>query len=53
MARKINSVVDRFRRWRRYRSTVRQLAALSNHELSDLGISRGQIESVARQAVRL
>ncbi len=33
-----------------YRETVRELSQLSDHELDDLGISRFQIASVARQA---
>ncbi len=32
-----------------YRQTVSELSALSNHDLSDIGISRGQIEDIARQ----
>jgi uncharacterized protein YjiS (DUF1127 family) len=33
----------------RYRETVRELSLLSDRELTDLGISRFQIDSVARQ----
>lgn len=50
MARKVSSLYDNFRRWRRYRTTVRELEQLSNRELNDLGIHRSQIHSVARQA---
>ncbi len=35
-------------RWLRYRETVRQLSGLTDRELSDLGISRGDIHAVAR-----
>jgi uncharacterized protein YjiS (DUF1127 family) len=34
----------------RYRETVRELSLLSDRELDDLGISRFQIESIARQS---
>jgi uncharacterized protein YjiS (DUF1127 family) len=33
----------------RYRETVRELSLLSDRELDDLGISRFQIDSTARQ----
>lgn len=36
--------------WRRYRTSVRELNSLSDRDLEDLGITRGQIETVARQA---
>lgn len=36
--------------WRRYRDSVRELSRLSDRELSDLGISRSEIEFVARQS---
>jgi uncharacterized protein YjiS (DUF1127 family) len=38
--------------WKRYSRTVTELRALSNRELSDLGIVRADIERVAREAVR-
>jgi uncharacterized protein YjiS (DUF1127 family) len=33
----------------RYRETVRELSLLSDRELDDLGISRFQIENIARE----
>jgi uncharacterized protein YjiS (DUF1127 family) len=45
-----NTLYNRFRRWRRYRETVRELQSLSTHELNDLGIQRGQISRLAREA---
>jgi len=39
--------------WRRYRVAVRELAQLSDRELLDLGISRYEIEAVARQCSRI
>jgi uncharacterized protein YjiS (DUF1127 family) len=53
MARNINHLLDRYRRWRRYRDTVRELASLSTHELTDLGIQRGDIARLAREAAGL
>ena len=36
--------------WRRYRQTVRELEALNDRELADLGFGRRDIRAVARQA---
>ncbi len=44
------SFMGKFRQWRSYRRTVNELSALSNRELNDLGISRGDIPHVARRA---
>ena len=41
------SIVRSFSNWRRYRDTVNELSRLSNRELTDLGISRSEIASVA------
>ncbi|SDG64828.1 DUF1127 domain-containing protein [Pelagibacterium luteolum] len=38
-----------FKRWSAYQQTVRELNALGNRELSDLGISRSDIQRVARE----
>ena len=38
--------------WKRYNRTVSELNALTNRELSDLGIARSDIQRVARQAAR-
>jgi uncharacterized protein YjiS (DUF1127 family) len=43
-------ILGKFRDWRAYRQTVRELSALSNRELSDLGLSRGDIYSIARRS---
>jgi uncharacterized protein YjiS (DUF1127 family) len=32
--------------------TIKELSSLSNRELADLGIHRGQIRSIARQTVK-
>lgn len=38
--------------WKRYSRTVSELQSLSNRELADLGIMRGDIQRVAKDAVR-
>jgi uncharacterized protein YjiS (DUF1127 family) len=40
-----------FRNWRRYNETVRELNRLTDRQLGDLGIARGNIASVARTAI--
>ena len=45
------NLIRNYRNWRRYRETVNELSRLSNRELSDLGIVRGEIPSVARRSV--
>jgi len=44
------NVVGKFRQWRSYRRTVNELNSLTSRELDDLGISRGDIPFVARNA---
>ena len=39
-----------FNNWRKYRQTVNELGRMSDRELSDLGIGRSEIQSVARAA---
>jgi uncharacterized protein YjiS (DUF1127 family) len=36
------------RRWNAYQQTVRELNALDNRSLADLGIDRGDIQTIAR-----
>ena len=47
----IMNLIRNYRNWRRYRETVTELNRLTNRELSDLGIARGEISFVARKAV--
>jgi uncharacterized protein YjiS (DUF1127 family) len=47
------TILDRYRRWRRYRATVRELQGLTPRELSDLGINRADISRLAREATLL
>ncbi len=43
------NLIRNYRNWRRYRDTVNELSRLSNRELNDLGIVRGDIPYVARR----
>ena len=43
------NVLRSFQNWQTYRRTVAELNALSNRELDDLGIVRGDIPFVARK----
>ena len=45
------NLIRNYRNWRRYRETVNELSRLSNRELSDLGIARGDIHFVARKSI--
>ena len=42
------TMIGSFKKWRSYRRTVSELNSLSNRELDDLGINRGDINLVAR-----
>lgn len=37
-----------FKRWAAYQQTVRELNSLDNRSLADLGISRSEIQHIAR-----
>ncbi|WP_186389024.1 MULTISPECIES: DUF1127 domain-containing protein [unclassified Stappia] len=45
------TLARKYRNWRAYHSTVTELSRLTPRELDDLGISRGEIPTVARRAV--
>lgn len=42
------ALVARFNAWRAHRKTVAALNALSDRELDDIGLTRGQIPAIAR-----
>ena len=42
-----------FKKWAAYQQTVRELAALDNRQLNDLGISRTDINRIARDHASL
>ena len=44
----IKTLAGKVRDWLRYREAVLQLSKLNDEELHDIGISRGEIEYVAR-----
>jgi uncharacterized protein YjiS (DUF1127 family) len=44
------SLAERHARNRAYRSTVSELSAMSDRDLTDIGICRADIASIARQA---
>jgi uncharacterized protein YjiS (DUF1127 family) len=46
----VTYLLSKIRAYLLYRETVRELSLLSDRELTDLGISRFQIASVARQS---
>ena len=48
----ISYIAARIAQYRRYRDSVRELSRLSDRDLSDLGISRSDIEFIARKSAR-
>ena len=44
------TIAQKLAAWHRYREAVRVLSQLSDRELSDIGIRRGDIEVVVRQS---
>ncbi|MFB2553671.1 DUF1127 domain-containing protein [Ensifer soli] len=46
------NIARSFSTWRKYRQTCVELNRMSDRELNDLGIGRGDIPQVARKAVR-
>jgi uncharacterized protein YjiS (DUF1127 family) len=47
----LKTISEKLAAWRRYREAVRELSQLSDRELSDIGIRRGDIESIVRESV--
>jgi uncharacterized protein YjiS (DUF1127 family) len=45
----VTYLLSRIYAYRRYRETIRELSALSDRELADLGFSRFEIRDVARR----
>jgi len=43
-------LIKSYRNWRRYREAVTELRSMSNRELADIGITRGDIKFVVRIA---
>ncbi|MGO8797476.1 MAG: DUF1127 domain-containing protein [Roseiarcus sp.] len=47
----IKTIAEKLASWRRYREAVRELSRMSDRELADIGIRRGDIEFIARQNI--
>jgi uncharacterized protein YjiS (DUF1127 family) len=47
----LKTISEKLDAWRRYRDAVRELSQLSDRELDDIGIRRGDIEYVVRRTV--
>lgn len=47
----LRMISEKLKAWRRHREAMRELSQLSDHELSDIGIGRGDIEYVVRRPV--
>ena len=44
------TITEKLASWRRYRDAIRELSQLTDRELDDIGIRRGDIPFVAAQA---
>ena len=49
----ITALYSKWKKWQRYRATVRELNGLTNRDLADLGMHRSEISSVARRSCGL
>jgi len=47
----LKTIAEKLTAWRRYREAVRELSQLSDRDLSDIGIRRGDIEYIVRRSV--
>jgi uncharacterized protein YjiS (DUF1127 family) len=48
----IKSISQKLAAWRRYREAVRELSQLSDRELEDIGIRRGDIPFIASNSAQ-
>lgn len=46
----LKTISEKLIAWRRYRDAVKELSHLTDRELDDMGIRRGDIEHVARRS---
>jgi uncharacterized protein YjiS (DUF1127 family) len=46
----VSHIIARIRAYMRYRASVRALSMLSERELADIGLTRGDIDGAAREA---
>jgi uncharacterized protein YjiS (DUF1127 family) len=47
----LKTIAEKLNAWRRYREAVRELSQLSDRELEDIGIRRGDIHAVVSGAL--
>lgn len=47
----LKTISEKLTAWRRYREAVRELSQLSDRELDDIGIRRGDIEYIVRRSI--
>ncbi len=47
----LKTISDKLAAWRRYREAVRELSQLTDRELTDIGIRRGDIGTIVRRTV--
>ena len=47
----LKTITEKLASWRRYREAVRELSQLSDRELDDIGIRRGDIEFIVSRSV--
>jgi uncharacterized protein YjiS (DUF1127 family) len=45
------TISEKLQAWRRFRDAVRELSQLSDRELADIGVRRGEIEFIVRRSV--
>ena len=48
----IKTITEKLVAWRRYRDAIRELSQLTDRELDDIGIRRGDIPFIAANAAR-
>jgi len=48
----LSTLIRALAEWRKYRAGVRQLAALDDRALSDIGLNRTMIQQAARTGLR-
>jgi uncharacterized protein YjiS (DUF1127 family) len=48
----IKSITEKLSAWRRYREAVRELSQLTDRELEDIGVRRGDIPFIAAGSAR-
>ncbi len=46
----ITLILKRLAAWRRYRANLRELGRLTDRELEDIGLSRGNVDFAARMS---